>query len=167
MFDSIMRGEGNVRVPALWSSASLILQIGLTPLFMFVLGWGLVGAALAALTSQLLATIPRALYVFGGRGIDALLGGPGEEKGYHAKKADAAHQFIDLALSKEIQTELAKALKAGPVNGGATVPAAYHGQPGIFLTPAEWKERAYSINDEVRAKNLPAWREWFTANIVK
>ncbi len=83
------------------------------------------------------------------------------------KKADAAHQFIDLALSKGIQTELAQALKAGPVNGRATVPAAYHGQPGIFLTPAEWKERAYSINDEVRAKNLPAWREWFTANIVK
>jgi putative spermidine/putrescine transport system substrate-binding protein len=83
------------------------------------------------------------------------------------QKADAAYQFINLALSKEIQTELAKALKAGPVNGGATVPAAFHGQPGIFLTPAEWKERAYIVNDEVRAKNLPAWREWFTANIVK
>ncbi len=82
-------------------------------------------------------------------------------------KEDAAYQFINLALSKEIQTELAKALKAGPVNGGATVPAAFHGQPGIFLTPAEWKERAYIVNDEVRAKNLPAWREWFTANIVK
>ena len=82
-------------------------------------------------------------------------------------KADAAYQFINLALSREIQTELAKALKAGPVNGGATVPAAFHGQPGIFLTPAEWKERAYIVNDEVRAKNLPAWREWFTANIVK
>jgi putative spermidine/putrescine transport system substrate-binding protein len=82
-------------------------------------------------------------------------------------KADAAHQFINLALSKEIQTELAKALKAGPVNGGATVPAAFHGQPGIFLTPAEWKAGAYIMNDEIRAKNLPAWREWFTANIVK
>jgi putative spermidine/putrescine transport system substrate-binding protein len=82
-------------------------------------------------------------------------------------KADAAHQFINLALSKEIQTELAKALKAGPVNGGASVPAAFHGQPGIFLTPAEWKAGAYIMNDEVRAKNLPAWREWFTANIVK
>ncbi len=69
MFDSIMRGEGNVRIPALWSSTSLLLQILLTPLFMFVAGWGLVGAALAALTSQLLATIPRALYVFGGRGL--------------------------------------------------------------------------------------------------
>ena len=82
-------------------------------------------------------------------------------------KADAAHHFINLALSKEIQTELAKALKAGPVNGGASVPAAFHGQPGIFLTPAEWKAGAYIMNDEVRAKNLPAWREWFTANIVK
>lgn len=82
-------------------------------------------------------------------------------------KADAAHQFINLALSKEIQTELVKALKAGPSNGGATVPAAFRGQPGIFLTPAEWKERGYILNDEVRAKNLPAWREWFTASIVK
>ncbi len=83
------------------------------------------------------------------------------------KKADAAQEFINLALSKEIQTELAKALKAGPVNGGATVPAAFQGQPGIFLTPAEWKEKGYILNDEVRAKNLPGWREWFTANIVK
>jgi putative spermidine/putrescine transport system substrate-binding protein len=83
------------------------------------------------------------------------------------KKADAAQEFINLALSKEIQTELARALKAGPVNTGATVPTAFHGQPGIFLTPAEWKERGYILNDDVRAKNLPAWREWFTANIVK
>jgi putative spermidine/putrescine transport system substrate-binding protein len=83
------------------------------------------------------------------------------------KRADAAHQFINLALSKEIQTELVKALKAGPVNSGAFVPPALKGQPGIFLTPAEWKERGYIMNDEARAKTLPAWREWFTANIVK
>ena len=69
MFDSIMRGEGNVRVPAIWSSASLLLQIVLTPLFMFVGGLGLVGAALAMLTSQFLATIPRARYVLGGSGV--------------------------------------------------------------------------------------------------
>jgi MATE family, multidrug efflux pump len=69
MFDSIMRGEGNVRVPAIWSSTSLSLQIVLTPLFMFVAGLGLVGAALAMVTSQFLATIPRARYVLGGRGV--------------------------------------------------------------------------------------------------
>ncbi len=68
MFDSIMRGEGNVRVPAIWSSTSLLLQIILTPLFMFVGGLGLVGAPLAMLTCQLLATIPRARYVLGGHG---------------------------------------------------------------------------------------------------
>jgi putative spermidine/putrescine transport system substrate-binding protein len=84
-----------------------------------------------------------------------------------SKKADAAHRFIDLALSKEIQSELVKALRAGPVHPGATVPANLKGQPGIFLSAAEWKDRGYIMNDEARAKNLPGWREWFTANIVK
>jgi putative spermidine/putrescine transport system substrate-binding protein len=83
------------------------------------------------------------------------------------KKADAAFQFINFALSKEIQSELVKALRAGPVNTAASVPPGLAGQPGIFVTPAQWKERGYIMNDEVRAKNLPAWREWFTANIVK
>jgi putative spermidine/putrescine transport system substrate-binding protein len=83
------------------------------------------------------------------------------------KKSDAAHKFIDLALSKEIQGELVKALRAGPVNLAATVPAGLRGQPGIFASTAEWKERGYIMNDEARAKNLPGWREWFTANIVK
>jgi putative MATE family efflux protein len=68
MFDSIMRGEGNVRVPAACSSASLVLQIVLAPVFMFVFGWGLAGAAAAMLTSQLVATAARARYVFGGHG---------------------------------------------------------------------------------------------------
>jgi putative spermidine/putrescine transport system substrate-binding protein len=83
------------------------------------------------------------------------------------KKADAAHQFINFALSKEVQSQLVETLKAGPVNSGAGVPAKLRGQPGIFLTAAEWKEKGYIMNDEARAKTLPAWREWFTANIVK
>jgi putative MATE family efflux protein len=69
MFDSVLRGEGNVRVPAIWSSTSLLLQIGLTPLFMFGLGLGLPGAAGAMLLSQLLAMLPRARFVFGGQGL--------------------------------------------------------------------------------------------------
>lgn len=68
MFDSIMRGEGNVRVPAIWSTTSLVLQTALTPLFMIVFGWGLPGAACASLTAQFLAALPRARWVFGGRG---------------------------------------------------------------------------------------------------
>lgn len=69
MFDSVMRGEGNVRVPALWSTTSLVLQMGATPLFMFVFDWGLAGAPLAMLACQLVATIARAFWVLAGRGI--------------------------------------------------------------------------------------------------
>jgi putative MATE family efflux protein len=69
MFDSVLRGEGNVRVPAIWSTTSLVLQIACTPLFMFVFGWGLVGAALAMLACQLVATVARAFWVLGGRGL--------------------------------------------------------------------------------------------------
>ncbi len=67
MFDSVLRGEGNVRVPAIWSSTSLCLQMVVTPLFMFTFGWGLVGGALAMLACQLVATFPRAMFVLGGR----------------------------------------------------------------------------------------------------
>src|SRR5437867_4793016 len=69
MFDSVLRGEGNVRVPAIWSTTPLVLQTGCTPLFMFGLGWGLEGAALAMLACQLVATVPRALWVLGGRAL--------------------------------------------------------------------------------------------------
>src|SRR5881398_2105000 len=69
MFDSVMRGEGNVRVPAIWSTTSLVLQMACTPLFMFTFHWGLVGAALAMLTCQMIATVPRAFWVLGGRAL--------------------------------------------------------------------------------------------------
>ncbi len=78
-----------------------------------------------------------------------------------------AHAFIDLMLSRPVQEELVKAFKAGPTNREAQVPAALKGQPGVFTSPEEWRTRGYIINDEQRAKLLPAWREWFTANVVR
>jgi putative MATE family efflux protein len=66
--DSILRGTGNVRVPALCATLSLGLQIAFTPLFMFGFGLGLVGAPLATTAGQLIGFGPRALYIFGGRG---------------------------------------------------------------------------------------------------
>ncbi|MBY0277188.1 MATE family efflux transporter [Candidatus Binatia bacterium] len=68
MLDSVLRGEGNVRVPAIWSTTSLCLQILLTPLFMFGLGLELRGAGFATLVSQLIASVPRAWFVLGGQG---------------------------------------------------------------------------------------------------
>src|SRR5437762_14389457 len=47
------------------------------------------------------------------------------------KKSDAAHQFIDLALSREIQEQLVATFKAGPTNLKAEVPAKLRGQPEI------------------------------------
>jgi putative MATE family efflux protein len=66
MLDSVLRGEGNVRVPAIWSSVSLVLQMIATPIAMFSAGLGLVGAAIAPLACQLVAIVPRARFVFGG-----------------------------------------------------------------------------------------------------
>ena len=83
-----------------------------------------------------------------------------------SKKAAAAHEFINFMVSKEIQEQLVATFKAGPTNMKAAVPAALKGQPGVFTSPAEWKDRGYIMNDEVRAKTLAAWKEWFNANIV-
>ena len=66
MFDSILRGEGNARVPAIWSSVSLLLQMVATPIARFSAGLGLMGAAIAPLACQLIAMMPRARFVFGG-----------------------------------------------------------------------------------------------------
>lgn len=68
MFDSVLRGEGNVRLPAFCSSASLLGQIVVTPLAMFGLGLGLLGAPAAMLACQLVSLVPRAWWVLGGRG---------------------------------------------------------------------------------------------------
>jgi putative spermidine/putrescine transport system substrate-binding protein len=83
-----------------------------------------------------------------------------------SKKTAAAYEFINLMLSKEIQEQLVTAFKAGPTNLKASVPAALKGQPGVFGSPTEWKERGYLIDDETRAALLPKWKEWFNANIV-
>jgi putative MATE family efflux protein len=67
-FDSILRGCGNVRIPALCATLSLALQVAFTPLFMFPLGLGLVGAPLATLSGQFIGMLPRLVYLTSGRG---------------------------------------------------------------------------------------------------
>jgi putative MATE family efflux protein len=69
MFDSVLRGEGNVRVPSTWASVSLSLQILFVPLFMFVFGLGLGGAAAAVVLGQLAGSLPRAQFLFSGKAV--------------------------------------------------------------------------------------------------
>jgi putative spermidine/putrescine transport system substrate-binding protein len=89
--------------------------------------------------------------------------------GIHAgsKNLDLAHQFVDLAMSREIQEELVKTLKVGPTNSTATVPAELRDLPGVFTSPEQWQKEALFVDDEQRARALNEWKEWFTANIVK
>jgi MATE family, multidrug efflux pump len=67
--DSVLRGEGNVRVPAMWSTLSLVSQIVLTPLFMFTFGLGIRGAPAATLTGQLIGLGPRLRHIFSGKAV--------------------------------------------------------------------------------------------------
>jgi len=64
MLDGVMRGAGNVRVPAICSAVSLGLQLVVTPLCMFGAGLGLAGAPIAILACQLVATVARARHVY-------------------------------------------------------------------------------------------------------
>jgi len=67
--DSIMRGTGNVRTPALCSTLSLVMQIILTPVLMFGVGLGIRGAPMATILGQLIGSMPRLPHVFGRRAI--------------------------------------------------------------------------------------------------
>jgi putative MATE family efflux protein len=67
-FDCLLRGEGNVRIPSICGTVSLLLQIGFTPLFMFPLGMGLAGAAAATIAGQFISGVPRAIHIYRGRG---------------------------------------------------------------------------------------------------
>ncbi|GIW43706.1 MAG: cation efflux system protein [Candidatus Binatia bacterium] len=59
ILDNILRAAGDSRTPAAWATASLVLQLFLTPAFMFWLDWGLLGAAFATLAAQLFTVLPR------------------------------------------------------------------------------------------------------------
>lgn len=66
--DAVMRGEGNMRTPALAGTFSMAFQAVAAPILMFGLGLGLVGAPLATLAGQVLALGVRSRHVFGGAG---------------------------------------------------------------------------------------------------
>jgi putative MATE family efflux protein len=66
-FDSILRGEGNVRVPSTWATVSLSLQILFVPILMYGLGLGLGGAAAAVVLGQFVGSLPRAHFLFSGK----------------------------------------------------------------------------------------------------
>src|SRR6184192_579507 len=154
MFDSVMRGEGNVRVPAVWSTTSLVLQIGCTPLFMFGFGWGLEGAALAMLACQLAATVPPALSTsISNVGLMALTAvvtrlGPADLAAYGlGTRLDFLLMSFGYGLAAAVLTLVGMATGANRhdrvrafVNRAAAITVVLLGVPGLLLCwrPALW-----------------------------
>ena len=65
--NAIVRAEGNAKV-AMWTMIiSGLLNIALDPLFIFVFGWGIRGAALATVLAQAVTVVYLLYYFLGGR----------------------------------------------------------------------------------------------------
>lgn len=93
-------------------------------------------------------------------GIDAI----GIMKG--TKKKDLAYKFIDAAYDPEVQAEIVKFKKLGPMNPAAKVDPEIAKLPGVFTTTKQWKEQAIVIDHKLRAEKLGEWKKWFAENIM-
>jgi putative spermidine/putrescine transport system substrate-binding protein len=83
-----------------------------------------------------------------------------------SKKLDLAYKFLDIAFRPEIQGAIAKAMQVGPMTTDAAVPADIAALPGILTTKAQW-DTTIVIDPKLRASLLPAWRSWFTDNMIR
>lgn len=61
--NNILRGEGNMKIPMFIMGGSAILNIILDPIFIFVLGWGVRGAAIATIISRTIGFIGVFAYI--------------------------------------------------------------------------------------------------------
>ncbi|MEJ1967249.1 MAG: MATE family efflux transporter [Rhizomicrobium sp.] len=66
-FQSQMRGVGQVTVPLYIIAGTVFVNFALDPVFIFVLGWGVMGAALATMVSQFLSAVAAIVLLMQGR----------------------------------------------------------------------------------------------------
>jgi putative MATE family efflux protein len=67
--NAAIRGEGNPRIAMLTMLIGVLLNVVLAPLFVFGLGWGMKGAALATVLSQAVSATWVLAYFLGGRSV--------------------------------------------------------------------------------------------------
>ena len=67
IYNAIRQGQGDTVSPMVYTVASVALNIALDPLFMFVFGWGVRGAAIATVLSRALVCIPEVFTVMTAR----------------------------------------------------------------------------------------------------
>jgi putative spermidine/putrescine transport system substrate-binding protein len=83
-----------------------------------------------------------------------------------SKKADLAYKYINIALDRQVQAEVAKFKKGSPVVLDAKVDADIAKLPGVFTTADQWNKQAIIIDHKLRAEKTAEWRKWFTENII-
>ena len=65
--NSLIRGEGDMKSPMYFMATATILNIILDPIFIFALGWGLKGAAIATVVSNIIGCIIALRYLLSGK----------------------------------------------------------------------------------------------------
>jgi putative spermidine/putrescine transport system substrate-binding protein len=82
------------------------------------------------------------------------------------KKMDLAYKFINAALDPQVQAEIVKIKKMGPMNAKTPVDPELAKLPGLFTNAKQWKEEAIIIDHKLRSEMFGEWKKWFTENII-
>lgn len=82
------------------------------------------------------------------------------------QKSDLAHAFVNAALDPEVQAEIVRIKKGGPMVSGVVVEPEIAELPGVFLTADEWENGAIVINHKLRSEKLSEWRTWFSEHMI-
>ena len=92
-------------------------------------------------------------------GIDAM----GINKG--TDQADLAYQFMNIALSPEVQARISEINRGSPVVDNAHVDPEIAKLPGMLTTPEQWAA-TLDTDAKLRAEKTAEWRKWFSENIM-
>src|SRR5438876_4790451 len=83
------------------------------------------------------------------------------------KSGSAGMPRSEERFSRNAETDLVcrLLLEKKKTNMQAKVPESLRGQPGVFTSPKQWTDRAYIMNDQVRANHLDPRKVWFNSNL--
>jgi putative spermidine/putrescine transport system substrate-binding protein len=82
-----------------------------------------------------------------------------------SKNTDLAYKFINTLYEPDVQARIAAQKKGSPVVTNAKLDPTLATLPGVFTSPAQWKQQIV-IDPKLRAEKLPEWRKWFSENIM-
>jgi putative spermidine/putrescine transport system substrate-binding protein len=83
------------------------------------------------------------------------------------KHLAAAYEFVNTALDPLVQKQLCELYRCGPMNMKTKLDPELAKMPGVFTTPEQWRTQAIVVDDAVRARLLPEWKDWFTENMTR